>query len=242
MKIEIDQFNSDIFHMRMGNVLGICGGTSDGSVVSLIKEAKELGFRHLNAKIETSDIKTVNSFIRNGFELVDTQLMYCLDSFLRWGVHQTQFIYREFERSDLKQVVSIARKAYYLDQYHSDTFLDNSLCDQYYAEWVKNSCNGFADKVMVAETPDAVIAGYITLNYKEEDVIVGLAAVDERYRGLGCFTKIISETLRLINQEGKRKLYYGTQLSNIPVLKTMGKFNGYVINSKYVMHHLIEME
>lgn len=136
--------------------------------------------------------------------------------------------------------MSIAKNAYVLDQYHSDTFLDDSLCDHYYVEWIKNCCHGLADKVMVAEIQGKGVVGYISLNIGEDSATVGLAAVDERYRGLGCFTFLIGKTLHMLRIGGKNKLYYGTQLSNDPVLKTMGKFNGYVEYSNHVMHLMIK--
>ena len=114
------------------------------------------------------------------------------------------------------------------------------MCDQYYAKWAGNCCDGLADKVMVVSLSDHSVAGYLTLNYKGETATVGLAAVDERFRGQGCFTVLIEKTLRMLQAEGVFTLYYGTQLSNLPVLKVMGRFGGKVIDSNHVMHLLLQ--
>ena len=158
---------------------------------------------------------------------------------MRGGVLDTDIIsYREYKNNDLEQVVNIAKTAYVLDQYHSDTALDNSLCDKYYSMWVKNCCKGLADNVMIAELAGNVV-GYITLNYREKDAVVGLAAVDEKHRGKGCFTSLIRNTLIMLGNQGREMLWYGTQLANIPVLKTMGRFKGHIEYGNHVMHRMI---
>ena len=91
MKIEIDKFNSEIFSMKMGNVYNIRDGTTDEDIVSMIEEARGLGFQHLYAKISTSDVKNATVFIKNGFELVDPQLMYCREN-ISGGYKQTVLV------------------------------------------------------------------------------------------------------------------------------------------------------
>lgn len=234
MNIVTDIFNSEIFHLKMGNIVDLDCDITEKDVLKLIKSGRTEQYQHLNVKIPSSRKQTLNIFSRNGFDLVDTQLMYCLRNSGREVMQRSKSVsYREYVEEDKKWIVRIAESAYILDQYHSDTALDDSLCDRYYAEWSKNCCEGFADKVFVAVLPNDRIVGYITLDYKKDCAIVGLAAVDEEYRGKGYFTFLIENTLKGI---GDKCLYYGTQLANTPVLKTMGRFGGVVEYSNHVMH------
>ena len=136
--------------------------------------------------------------------------------------------------------MGIAKSAYVLDQYHCDTTLDNSLCDRYYADWVNNCCEGLSDKINVASALDGSICGYLTLKYDEGTATVILAAVQGDYRGKGIFTGLIGYTLRMLEREGKTELFYGTQLANIPVLKTMGRFGGFIKYSNHVLHLMVD--
>lgn len=137
------------------------------------------------------------------------------------------------------QIDRIARDAYSLDQFHSDEKLPSHLCDKYYVEWMNNSCDGFADKVMVLSHTDT-IAGYITINYKEENsAAVGLAAVGKQFQRRGYFTYLIEQTLRMLYKEGIEYLFYGTQLANKPVLRIMSKYSAIPVFSNHVLHLMI---
>ena len=78
MKIAIDKFNSDIFQMKMGNITDIPSDVKIGELKNYINEAAAQGYKHLNVKIPTDRKTTTNLFLENGFELVDTQLMYSI--------------------------------------------------------------------------------------------------------------------------------------------------------------------
>ena len=78
MKIAYDEFNSEVFGMQMGNIVDYLSPLSKENVRGIVKNAKDVGYRHLNVKVPTEDKITTNSFLNFGFNLVDTQLMYCL--------------------------------------------------------------------------------------------------------------------------------------------------------------------
>lgn len=237
MDIYLDTFNSKIFNIKMGNIVGISPDANE--LKSLISLSKKQGYDHLSVKIPTQNKEITNIFLKEDFDLVDTQLLYCIptNNFLVNNSND-KFLFREIDESDFEHVIKIAEMSYVLDQFHSDSNLDNSLCDKYYSEWMKNCCNGLADQVMIIELNNVAV-GYITLNYLSDGVYVGLAAVDEKYRGIGCFSNLINYTLKHLYNKRYDKLYYGTQLSNVPVLKTMGKFNGYIVSSNYILHKML---
>ena len=240
MKIEFDKFNSDIFEMVMGNIVELSDLIKNEDVNNIICTAKEKGYQHLNIKVPTALKNTTNILLQNVFKLVDTQLRYQLSSKLIGGGYSPDNIkYRKFESKDRLQMDRIARDAYSLDQFHSDEKLPSHLCDKYYVEWMNNSCDGFADKVMVLSHTDT-IAGYITINYKEENsAAVGLAAVGKQFQRRGYFTYLIEQTLRMLYEEGIEYLFYGTQLANKPVLRIMSKYSAIPVSSNHVLHRMI---
>ena len=89
MKIEFDKFNSDIFEMAMGNIVEISDLIKNEDVKEILYIAKEKGYQHLNIKIPTDLKKVTNILVQNGFQLVDTQIMYQLSSkLIGGGIHR----------------------------------------------------------------------------------------------------------------------------------------------------------
>ena len=75
MKLVTDKFNSEIFGIKMGNIIDSIGNSED-TIRDLITVAKNDGYQHLNVKVPITDKKLTNQFLRLGFNLVDTQVMY----------------------------------------------------------------------------------------------------------------------------------------------------------------------
>ena len=242
MRIIKDKFNSDVFGIKMGNIVDVDLQYTNEDIQQLIDKAHKAQYKHLSVKIDSNDKTTTNMFLLKGFELVDTQLMYCINNYDHHWINRIRpegIFFREYQENDLEQIISIAKSAYILDQYHSDSRLDKSLCDKYYSEWIKNCCTGLADMVLVAVLPKNEVAGYLTLDIYKDKAVVGLAAVNERFRKKGIFTFLIDSTLRMLCEKKIKVLFYGTQLSNMPVLKTMGHFGGYIYYSKHIMHFML---
>ena len=233
------------FGIKMGNILDIGDDINIVDVNNIISSSRTEGYKNVSVKIFAENKMATNIFLENGFSLVDTQLVYVIPTErFKQCVSKQLYLddqivsFREYKENDKQQVMNIAKTAYVLDQYHSDTSLDNSLCDNYYAKWIKNCCDGYADKVLVASNNESgEVVGYMALKYKKDHATVILAAVKERYRGNGIFTFLLENTLSMLRIENVDKLYYGTQLANLPVLRAMGRFNGYIEYSMHVMHH-----
>ena len=223
----------------MGNVVGIPDSIRSEDVNNIIYTAKEKGYQHLNMKVPTASKKATNILLQSGFRLVDTQLVYRLSTKSISCNLLDNIEYRKFENKDRLQIGCIARDAYSLDQFHSDDKLPKHRCDKYYIEWINNSCDGFADKVMVLSQADTVV-GYITVKYKEDNsAVVGLAAIGKSFQRRGYFTYLIGQTLQMLYEERIYYLFYGTQLANEPVLHVMSKYFGIPVFSNHVLHLMI---
>lgn len=240
MQIEFDKYNSEVFGIKMGNVRNINPHSTNKDIVQMINQAKCEQYRHLNIKIDPNHKMLINLLLANNFKLVDTQLMFRIDTnkYCKNIINTGSFGFREHRNDDLPQLIRIAKSSYTLDQYHSDSSLDNALCDLYYAKWIENSCLGFADKVMVIDQNDS-INGYITLKYDVDKAIAGLAAVRKEFRGKGIFTFMISSTLDMLYNENIKTMLYGTQITNVAVLKTIGHFGGTIEYSNHILHLMI---
>lgn len=236
MRIEIDKFNSEIFQNKIGNILDIRDDTNYHEIEKIIKLSMDEQYNFLFTKINTNFQNVVNRFINKKFNLIDTQVTYCLKC--KDNIVQRKVVdgisFRKFKKSDISDIAAIASMSFFLDQFHLDKDLDSQMCNRYYEQWAINSCNGFADDVFVLD--NGKLIGFITVNYCVDNATVGLAAISPFFQGKGFFNLLISETICELRNNGINMLYYGTQLCNAPVHKTMGKFQGALISSAYVLH------
>lgn len=257
MKIISDEFNSEIFGFKMGNILEAEENVTRTETKEIIRQGKNSGYRHLSIKIPTAYKRALSIFLMEGFRLVDTQILYNIDiqdimgnSNMLGDVRSIAETvdYQIHSNADTKSIMNISRTAFHLDQFHSNSLLPQDLCDKYYEQWAKNSCEGLADEVRVLSLKDCDrIVGYITLNYGTayeaisicQTAAVGLAAIDKDYQGRGFFSYLIVKTIEMLANRGIRFVTYGTQLANQPVLNVMGHFGGIPIASNHVLHLML---
>ena len=237
MYIENDEFNSEIFKKRVGRISDVKGKENNDDIEHIVKIALAKDYDFLFVKINTLFQNTANSLIKNGFNLISTQVTYCLKcrNYTIQNIKSPDgVVFRKLEKRDIPEIANIAKISFSIDQFHMDKDLDDQLCDKYYEQWAINSCNVFADDVCVLDNGEVI--GFITINYHMDNGTVGLAAISPIFRGQGYFNLLIEKTIRELKKKGINIIYYGTQLCNTTVHKTMAKFQAALIESAYILH------
>lgn len=240
MKINFDEFNSEIFQMKMGNVILSEEDLSSGDldVDDIINHGATMGFNHISVKIPTPYKTLFNKFASKGFFLTDllSEYVFVFDKCTLPKIdHKT--IIRDYEETDISGLMRIAKGSFDYDRFHADPTLDNQLCDKYYEQWIYNSCHGFADKILVSEFDNKVV-GFTTgkADHTQEYGRLVLSAVSNEYRGLGIYTSMIYEGVKWLEKEGFKGLIVGTQINNLAVQKAWIKLGFTVLDSEYVLH------
>lgn len=238
--IVMDEFNSNIFEINMGNIVIDKDFNNTISIDAVLDEATNKQIDHLSIKIDANNLKLCNIFLNKGFYIVDTLVSYRFDyekNNIPEYFYSSDFKISDFEKNDVECISKIAYKSFFNDRFHNDPYLANELCNSYYEQWIKNSCNGFADMVLVCkDNSNNEILGFGTGKYNniEESSLV-LNAVTESSRGRGVYTALIYEAMK--RYKGKsRYLYLGTQINNFAVQKAWGKLGFQIFDSKYVLH------
>ena len=234
MRLETDMFNSEVFGIRMANVLFEEDSDSLESFSAVTEEAIRGQYQHLCAKIDVLDNKRLNAFLKQEFGLVDTQIMYEI-TIHNGIVKKNTGITRPYDFSDKERILEIAKNAYRIDRFHMDPSLPDDKCDCYYEKWSKNLCERDGDKVFVIDL-DGYVLGFTILQYKNKTARAVLAAIDSKYQGNGYYTALMTDVLSYLKCKGFEKLYLGIQLGNMPVLKTVSRFSGVPEYCKYVLH------
>lgn len=244
--IERDNWNSEHFELLMGNLsIKLIDSEYDddllGNLINLaINEAKKRNFKHLTCKIDTNFKNAVYYLEKENFNIMDTLVTYIFSyekNKLNEVNHQCSI--RDCETRDLSDLKRIAKKSFEIDRFHADKRLENRKCDEYYEQWVENSFNGLADKVLVADCNNEPV-GFTTCklpNNKDENKVghLVLSAVSSESRGKGVYTSMIYNGIKWL--DGKAKFVkVGTQINNIAVQKSWIKLGFTVNESQYVFH------
>lgn len=244
MYYEIDKYNSEIFGIKMANIiLEKDEIISEEKYAFFEKECFNNNIEHISVKVSTREKNIFNFLIHKDYILVDTIVEYLLSQKSRFpsNIHH-KCIIRDCTDKDLKDIMYIAYNSFKIDRFHSDFNLDRESCNRYYEKWIKNSYNGFADRIIVAEYNDEVI-GFTTFKYFSSDNFARgvLSAVSDKYRKLGAYTSMLYEGIYwIINHNSDLKgIFVGTQIDNIAVQKVWSKLGFSMYDSHYVLHKKI---
>jgi ribosomal protein S18 acetylase RimI-like enzyme len=116
---------------------------------------------------------------------------------------------------DIPDLVLIAREAHTDSRFFVDPRFPDATCRDFYAQWVTNSVNGYADAVLVARV-DGTIVGYITGHFDSGTGRIGLIAVAQEQRGCGIGLALERTMAGLFAAAGLSSVRVATQGSNLP--------------------------
>lgn len=236
-KIVNDEFNTNIFKLNMGNIL-----EANMDDIEEVLGTSFDSYDHLSAKIDCKDLELCNYLLSKGFYIVDTLVSYVFD-YTKSDIPNLEYAkdisISSVETNDIETISQIAYHSFFNDRFHNDPNLDNDLCNLYYENWIRNSCNGFADMVLVGKDESNNILGFGTGKYYDEKhSALVLNAVTEYARGKGVYTAMIYEAIKFF--QGKSDyLTLGTQINNYAVQKAWNRLGFKIFESKYVLHKII---
>jgi len=137
--------------------------------------------------------------------------------------------------SDLPALCAIARTNYLDSRFYYDMRLPKEKADALYETWIANSCNGYADVVLVAEV-DSGPVGYITCQIKDQVGSIGLVGVGEAARGKGIGRALVDAALGWYAQQGIAQVTVVTQGRNIAAQRLYQRA-GFVTQSIGLWYH-----
>ena len=93
---------------------------------------------------------------------------------------------RPHREADVDRLRTIARTNHRDTRFYADPRFPRDRCDEHYDTWIRRSCEGWADAVLVADA-DGKAAGYVSVHRRADHGSIGLIGVDgsARSRGLG---------------------------------------------------------
>lgn len=113
-----------------------------------------------------------------------------------------------------EQIVQIARESFRYSRFFNDQNLPQEQAKNIYLHWTECAF-GQENKYFVVCERDENIAGYILFSVNEDNIVIELIAVEEKYQGLRVGKSLIHTMESFVIEKGINKIKVGTQVNNI---------------------------
>ncbi len=164
----------------------------------------------------------------HGFHLVDVRL-----TLRRSGASSPAGTVRPARPEDIPMLQSIAAESYQDSRFYYDPNFPRPLCASLYETWIRLSCEGFADAVLLAESEGAA-AGYISCHLREAKI--GLLGVGGRARGAGVGATLVEQAVAWFHARGVREVFVVTQGRNVAAQRLYQRC-GFLTHSLQLWYH-----
>jgi ribosomal protein S18 acetylase RimI-like enzyme len=194
------------------------------------------------ATVEAADVEATWALTAAGFRLLDTKMTYALD--LRGAAAPAADApgvdVGGAAPAERDALVALAREVFagYRSRFTADPALPAAARAEFYATWMRNSFEGFADAVLVARLGGQP-AGFCTLKrgglggvrYARID-LVGTAPAARRQ---GVFDALVAETARRARPDAGA-LVLVSKLDNYPVQAALARLGFRLVSAEHALH------
>lgn len=202
---------------------------------ALMPELQELPvFAYVKIPVDKSHV--VDSLIRIGFELVDTNLQFEKVVTNTPTINTGSTTIRLAQPGDEQQVVELAKRSFIHSRFHADKAISDSQANEIKADWSRSFFEGErGDAMVVAVNEDRIVGFLLSLLTADDCLVIDLITVDENMRGQG-----LAGAMTWFTQAqfpNAKKLRVGTQLANIAAAHCYEKLGFVLARSDYVLHY-----
>lgn len=149
----------------------------------------------------------------NGFHLVDIRMTFrCTPAA---GPTDSFGAVRPARPEDVPVLEAIARECYQDTRFFCDPKFPGRLSVSLYETWIRRSCEGFAEAVLVSEVEDGPV-GYISCHLSGQPTAgrIGLVGVSSLAKGRGVGRTLVGRALEWFRAQGAREVFVVTQGRN----------------------------
>lgn len=239
-----DQWLSEVLDLTCfgGNIRD---GASTTSIKAAMADVAPSGRAFFAVKQSISDIASVETLVRAGFNVVDVSVTLAHDGQATVASVADGVEVDPAAPEDEVDIVDVAGRCFVHSRFHADRRIGRERADRIKREWVRNSCRGRAVMVYVARRADE-IAGFLAAMKLDGKsgvrAAIDLIGVDAKFQGQGIGRSLGA---RFVNDWRNRadRLVVGTQVANIPALRLYESLGFRVSEAGYALHaHLQDGE
>lgn len=182
---------------------------------------------------EPDDALTVQLAESNRFRLVDIRLTF--EHRLQTSPDAILEGVRPVTDNDIDVLRAIAKNSYYDSRFYYDPLLPAYRVDALYETWITNSCNGYANEVLVADV-DGQPSGFITCHLDGDIGSIGLVGVGTAARGQGIGRLLVQAALAWFAEKDMRAVTVVTQGRNVAAQRLYQRA-GFMTESVRLWYH-----
>lgn len=178
----------------------------------------------------------------NNFQLADVRLTFEKKLFENSGLIpddglNKKLAIRQVRAEDIDHLVKISQKSYVDSRFYFDTNFPHHRAESLYQTWIKVSCEGWAEAVLVAEWNHAP-AGYITchLNQEQKTGKIGLVGVSSQVQGRGLGKALVNNASDWFFTQGMEKATVVTQGRNLAAQR-LYQHCGFITQNTQLWYH-----
>jgi ribosomal protein S18 acetylase RimI-like enzyme len=214
LQLEVLGFDSELFGAPSSRI-NVFGAEDAAGYVELIeacqRECAERGVRHAVRRMPVGQFAETWALEQAGYRLVDMSVLFERDAVAPTSVDASLRPVAAGEDERLSQQFA---EVFTLTRFAVDPFVSSAAAAELHRRWIKNSCNGRADAVLVCALGDA-LAGFVTcrVDAARATGTIELIAVDPAQRGAGVGRKLMAGAQAWFSSRVQR-IHVRTQVNN----------------------------
>lgn len=243
MRVEKDEWLSDVLEMSSWKVLGMEADTSPAEIRAGLLDLAGRGAAFFSAKIPTRDVGTAMNGTRAGFVVVDVNVTFdwgkaVNDAFGKSVGSNGDMTIEAAGSGDALAIEEVAGNCFTFSRFHLDPAIELDRANEVKRQWARNACRERASIVYVARQQGNVAGFLAVLESKSgggRDAIIDLVGVDAAHQGRGVGRALSGMFVEQWQGRADR-LRVGTQISNIPAMRLYELIGFRVTETLYVLH------
>lgn len=222
----------------------------------VVETANKFNMEYLLCQRSTADSAAIHALERGGFLLMDTMLDFTynyektpLDKVTIPSCPE-EFTLRLADKNDQGELMDLSKAAFqgHFGRYHADSRVTDEQSTGVYEQWLKSSCEGWADWIIVAQHQNR-IAGYsVWKNPSEKEVKYAIelghysiGAVGPAYQHRGLFGLLTYEGMKIM-EDHCRFLVGPTHVNNYGVQGGYAKLGWKICGGRHSFHKWLSSE
>jgi dTDP-4-amino-4,6-dideoxy-D-galactose acyltransferase len=146
------------------------------------------------------------------------------------------YIVRLSQPDDVSELTEIAKISFHFTRFYNDPKFPRDLCDALYETWIRKSCDGSSDAVLVVEHLGEICA-FVTCNVIDsERGEIGLIGVNPIFQGEGIGQFLISKAVSWFKRKDIKIVKVTTQGNNWKAQRLYQR-SGFLTHSVQLWYH-----
>lgn|GEM_PF-858739 len=252
-------WESKILQKKMGAIKYLAVNNRNDTAMEITQKllqkvtdmSKSLNIDFLMCKTHTNNVVLIHTLEKMGFLYMDTQLDYVYDfesprfDSIHSPVRKKGFSIRlSVDPQESEELAEISHAAFsnHFGRFNSDPMIPDEQGAIIYGEWLKSSCSGWADWVLVAEK-NGRIAGYSvwkkpSLREQKHGISLGhysIGAIHPDFHGQKLFSVLTYEGMKLL-QNHCQYIEGPTHINNYPVQRGYTNLGWKICDGRHSFH------